>query len=488
MDLQLNINDLSLDWSDFKEEGMRIEIFGQSGAGKSYGVKVLIEEFLRYDIPFVVIDPEGEYASFREITSAIIIGGRFADVPLDVSIVTEAVRLLFTQNFSLIFDISDIVGIEKRSELAAMIQKTVFEKATEHRRLILYVVDEAKLIAPQSRKTESNIIAADIAQRGRKRGIIPIFSMQRPSEVDKSVITQCNVHVMGKLQFPTDLNYVKDLLRDAGVTQSDVKNLSQEFFLWSGGNAEKIRFRALQVKDLGRTVQPGEQLELEFIKDSTITEAIAKLKNLIEEKDKRRQKKESKLITLNNQLKEKEKLIGQLQEELKLEREAKRIAKMIDLKVEGNIPTRDHETLEELQQEIKKLRDRIKRTEKASEITRIIERNIGRSSLAIQELKLDNNILPVEVWGIDKSDGNVVGEEKANLLLNEMSLIDRLLYFSMISKGKMTESKVYSLIKGKGKMTLRPALRRLMKHGLVERTRKSRRCYYEAKDFFNFTE
>jgi len=183
----LNLNSISLNWEDFKDDGMRIEIFGQSGAGKSHAAKALLEEFIHWKIPFVVIDPEGEYLSFKEITKVLIIGGVYADLPLESRIFSEIFTFLFTKNTNIIFDLSELVGYEERSKIAANIQEALFNAATKYRILFVYLVDETKLIAPQAYRTKSNAITADIAQRGRKRGFIPIFVMQRPSEVDKGV-------------------------------------------------------------------------------------------------------------------------------------------------------------------------------------------------------------------------------------------------------------------------------------------------------------
>ena len=44
----------------------RTAVMGMSGSGKSYLIGVLCEELCKADLPFIIIDPEGEYKSLKE--------------------------------------------------------------------------------------------------------------------------------------------------------------------------------------------------------------------------------------------------------------------------------------------------------------------------------------------------------------------------------------------------------------------------------------
>ena len=97
----------------------------------------------------------------------------------------------------------------------------------------------------------------------------------------EEIAEQCNIHVMGRLQFPTDIKYIKNLLDDANVTEDDMKRLKQEFFLYFGKETKKIKFRPLRVKDLGKTVQPGKSVKLSFKLDTSLKALIKDLNKLI---------------------------------------------------------------------------------------------------------------------------------------------------------------------------------------------------------------
>lgn len=477
MKIQLN-EQTALNWKDFKEEGMRIEIFGISGSGKSHAIKVLIEEFLHNAIPFVAIDPEGEYASFKEVTDCVVLGGKFGDLPLDQIIFKDVLSLLLNK-VNVVFDLSEVIHLEERSRIATTIQEQVFQFASQQKRLFVYVVDEARLIAPQQGKSKANQIAADIAQRGRKRGIIPIFGMQRPSEVDKSVLTQCNIHLMGKLQFPTDVKYIKDFLRDAQITEAEIKQLEQEFYLWTGAKGQKIKFREKTVKDLGRTIQPGEEIQLEVTTNVDLTQSIQELQKALEHRKQEEAEHKSELEQLKEQLEHIETEKGLLEQELKHEQEAVRVAKKLTFDVEGlDISSSQNHVLETMQGQINDLQQALQDAQKKQFVVKVddhlkeIPRDVAKTIAFDEEY-----ILTVDVWGIDIRDGKVLCDETAFLLLNQMTYEERALYFEMVNQDPKQDgfswTRLVDLISGKGPKTIRPILTKLIRLGLV-RTRQKR--------------
>ena len=47
-------------------------VIAQSGAGKSYAIGVILEELLKKNVAFCIVDPEGEYKSLKEKFSILI--------------------------------------------------------------------------------------------------------------------------------------------------------------------------------------------------------------------------------------------------------------------------------------------------------------------------------------------------------------------------------------------------------------------------------
>lgn len=84
---------------------------------------------------------------------------------------------------------------------------------------MVIVLEEAQNYIPEiNRKDRTSIskkIFERIAREGRKYGISLIISSQRPSELSKTVLSQCNSFVIHRLQNPEDQKYVRQLVSAA---------------------------------------------------------------------------------------------------------------------------------------------------------------------------------------------------------------------------------------------------------------------------------
>lgn len=84
---------------------------------------------------------------------------------------------------------------------------------------IVIVLEEAQNYIPEiNRKDRISIskkVFERIAREGRKYGISLIVSSQRPSELSKTVLSQCNSFVIHRLQNPEDQKYVRQLVSAA---------------------------------------------------------------------------------------------------------------------------------------------------------------------------------------------------------------------------------------------------------------------------------
>jgi hypothetical protein len=84
---------------------------------------------------------------------------------------------------------------------------------------VVVVLEEAQNYIPeQDRKEQASIskrVFERIAREGRKYGISLVVSSQRPSELSKTVLSQCNSFVVHRLQNPEDQRYVRQLVSAA---------------------------------------------------------------------------------------------------------------------------------------------------------------------------------------------------------------------------------------------------------------------------------
>lgn len=81
---------------------------------------------------------------------------------------------------------------------------------------VVLILEEAHNYIPQPRKEDETNISREIFERigreGRKYGLSLVISSQRPSELSRTVLSQCNSYIVHRIQNPEDQEYVKKLL------------------------------------------------------------------------------------------------------------------------------------------------------------------------------------------------------------------------------------------------------------------------------------
>jgi ABC-type dipeptide/oligopeptide/nickel transport system ATPase component len=93
-------------------------------------------------------------------------------------------------------------------------------KADERGKMpVVIVLEEAQNYIPEhDRKDKTSIskkVFERIAREGRKYGLSLLVSSQRPSELSKTVLSQCNSFIVHRLQNPDDQKYVRQLVSAA---------------------------------------------------------------------------------------------------------------------------------------------------------------------------------------------------------------------------------------------------------------------------------
>lgn len=86
---------------------------------------------------------------------------------------------------------------------------------------IVIVLEEAQNYIAEKKESVAKIVFERIAREGRKYGISLVVCSQRPSELSKTVLSQCNSFIIHRLQNPEDQNYVKGLVSSANSDMLD---------------------------------------------------------------------------------------------------------------------------------------------------------------------------------------------------------------------------------------------------------------------------
>ncbi|MEN6411947.1 MAG: DUF87 domain-containing protein [Veillonellales bacterium] len=85
---------------------------------------------------------------------------------------------------------------------------------------VVLVLEEAQNYIPEINQNKDRVsiskrVFERIAREGRKYGLSLIISSQRPSELSKTVLSQCNTFIVHRLQNPEDQKYVRELVSSA---------------------------------------------------------------------------------------------------------------------------------------------------------------------------------------------------------------------------------------------------------------------------------
>ncbi len=195
----------------------RSAIMGMSGSGKSYLIGVLCEELCKADLPFIIIDPEGEYKSLKEKFDIVwACNDPDADVLLNFQICEKLAEVAVNKNLQLIFDTSES---SNEFDLVEEFLKHFYRVEDKVRKPMLLILEEADRFAPQS-KGERIDELMEISRRGRKRGIGLVIATQRPAMVDKNILSQCGNQFIGRLRTENDLNAVSLFFRSKSDTNT----------------------------------------------------------------------------------------------------------------------------------------------------------------------------------------------------------------------------------------------------------------------------
>jgi len=226
-------------------------VIGSSGSGKSYTVAVICEELCKNKVPFVIIDIEGEYSGLKEKFEVIWLGDEDnSDLRWKNKIDLKLLAKYAPDCPPIIFDLSEAYRPrEKVNEFLIELYKEISRRRTPY----LVILEEADRFSPQV--GERLPIFDEIARRGRKRGLGLMLCTQRPSLVDKNILSQCSNQLIGKLVIKNDLNSVAQFFSSRGLP-NQLTGLSPGEFFALGGMApepEKVKIRARETRHGGMT-------------------------------------------------------------------------------------------------------------------------------------------------------------------------------------------------------------------------------------------
>lgn len=209
--------DCSIDVDKLVES--RLLMQANSGGGKSYGLRKLLEQ-THARVPHIVFDVEGEFHTLREKFDYVL-AGQNGDCPADLKSASLLARRLMELGVSAIIDIYELGAQRARFVKLFLESLMLLPRNLWQPRLI--VIDEADMFCPESRKSESTDAVIDLMTRGRKRGFCGVLATQRISKLHKDAAAECNNKLIGRSSLDIDMKRAASEL--GFTTREDMQGL-----------------------------------------------------------------------------------------------------------------------------------------------------------------------------------------------------------------------------------------------------------------------
>lgn len=299
-------------------------ITGKSGSGKSNTASVVIENLLDSGFPVLIVDTDGEYYGLKEEYEILHAG---ADEECDIVVSPEhaekLANLALEQNVPIILDVSGYLEEETANELLLEVVKQLFAKEKRMKKPFLLVIEECHEYIPEGGgMDETGKMLIKVGKRGRKHGLGIVGISQRPADVKKDFITQCDWLCWHRLTWDNDTKVVGRIL--GSKYASAVEDLGDgEAFLMTDWDESirRIQFHRKETFDAGAT--PGlDDFERPELK-SVSSDLVGELQSISDEEERR----ESEIADLRQELERKDQRIADLERELE---EAKDLSNMAD--------------------------------------------------------------------------------------------------------------------------------------------------------------
>ena len=298
-------------------------ITGKSGSGKSNTASVLVENLLEKSFPVLIVDTDGEYYGLKEQFELLHAG---ADEECDIVVSPEHAEkiagLALEENVPIILDVSGYLDDEEAQRLLTEVAKRLFAKEKKLKKPFLMLVEECHEYLPEGGgMTDAGQMLIKIGKRGRKHGLGIVGISQRPADVKKDFITQCDWLVWHRLTWDNDTKVVGRILGSSYADAIEGLGDGEAFLVtdWSG-SLRRVQFHKKRTFDAGATpgLEDFERPELKSIDGDLVSELEA-----ISEEQARR---ESEIADLRQELDRKEARIRDLERELEEARDLSRMA------------------------------------------------------------------------------------------------------------------------------------------------------------------
>jgi hypothetical protein len=196
-------------------------VLAMRGGGKTTVGIVLAEEMFRAGLPWVAIDPKGDWYGIRLDATGTkpglpvpVFGGRFGDIPLEPTAGEALADLIVEMNLTCIIDVSRF-GPQSRIQFltdfgARLYQLHVDQPQPRH----VFLEEAHKVIPEKMRRDQADCVNAwsDVFMLGRFVGLGGTILSQRSAQVHKDPLSQIDTLIAGRTGGVHDRQAIRDVV------------------------------------------------------------------------------------------------------------------------------------------------------------------------------------------------------------------------------------------------------------------------------------
>lgn len=247
-------------------------ILAKKGAGKSNAAVVMAEEMWKAGVPWVAIDPKGDWYGLRSSADGqrpglplVVFGGRHGDIPLEPTAGAMVADLILANRLTCILDVSEFSKADVVRFLIAFGDRLY--RQAEDDPLHLFLEEAHEYLPQRVMRDEARLVGVwqKIVKQGRFKGIGCTLVTQRSASLNKDVLTQVDTLIVLRTTSPQDRAAVKawvDVHASTAEMMHDLPSLADgEAWVWSPEflhQLVKIRFRRRETFDSGATPKVGQ--------------------------------------------------------------------------------------------------------------------------------------------------------------------------------------------------------------------------------------
>lgn len=170
---------------------------GMTRSGKSYKLRTMAE-VLCGEAPVWILDPEDEFYTLRE-KYPFLLFGEFGEAPMAVNTARAMARFVIEHNVSAVFSLAQLKEVDQHEWVFNFLDELMNLPRNMWKRAFI-LADEAHLWAPNAGHGKTNALAAarNLARRGLKRGLIPIWATQRLSSLSVAISASSENLLVGR--------------------------------------------------------------------------------------------------------------------------------------------------------------------------------------------------------------------------------------------------------------------------------------------------